>query len=62
MLCFSKFIFEIGQDGPFSTGCHNIIHLQQGFRTMFLKHDAVGFIPREGTEWEIASLLKLFNG
>ena len=32
------------------------------FRTMFLKPNIVGIIPRGGTEWEIASLLKLFNG
>ena len=32
------------------------------FRTMFLKSDTVCIIPRGGTEWEIASLLKLFNG
>jgi len=31
------------------------------FRIMFLKPDTVD-IPRGGTEWEIASLLKLFNG
>ena len=29
---------------------------------MFLKPDTVGIIPRRGTEWDIASLLKLFNG
>jgi len=29
---------------------------------MFLKPDTVGIIPRGGTELEIASLLKLFNG
>ena len=29
---------------------------------MFLKRDTVGIIPRGGTELEIASLLKLFNG
>jgi hypothetical protein len=32
------------------------------FPTMFLKPDAVGIIPKGGTKWEIASLLKLFNG
>ena len=32
------------------------------FRTMFLKPDTVGIIPRGGAGWEIASLLKLFNG
>jgi len=31
------------------------------FRTMFLKPDTVGIIPRGGTEWETASVLKLFN-
>jgi len=32
------------------------------FRTMFLKPDTVGIIPRGGTEWEMASLWKIFNG
>jgi hypothetical protein len=32
------------------------------FRTLFLQHDTVGIIPRGGTVWETASLLKLFNG
>jgi len=32
------------------------------FRTMFLKPDTVRIIRRGGTAWEIASLLKLFNG
>ena len=32
------------------------------FRKMFLKPDTVCIIPREGTEWKTASLLKLFNG
>jgi len=31
-------------------------------RTMFLKPDNVFINPRKGTEWEIASLLYLFNG
>jgi len=30
MLCFSEFVFEIGQDGPLSASHYNIIHLQQG--------------------------------
>ena len=29
---------------------------------MFLKTDNVGIIPRGSKEWEIASLLKLFDG
>jgi hypothetical protein len=32
------------------------------FRTIFLKPDTVGIIPKGGTEWDIASLFKLFNG
>jgi len=32
------------------------------FRTMFLKPDTVGIIPRGGYRWETASLLKPFNG
>ena len=31
-------------------------------RTMFLKPDTVGIVPRGGIEWETASLLKPFNG
>jgi hypothetical protein len=30
MLCFSKFVSEIGQGGPHSASYHNIVHLQQG--------------------------------
>ena len=31
------------------------------FRTIFLKTDTAGIIPKGGTVWEIASLLKLLN-
>ena len=49
MLCVQKFIFEIGKDGPFQANYNNIVHLHgMVFRTMFLKPDTVGIIPREG--------------
>ena len=32
------------------------------FRTMILKSDTAGIIPRGGTEWEITSMLKPFSG
>jgi len=32
------------------------------FRTMFLKPDAVGIIPRAGYRMGIVSLLRVFNG
>lgn len=32
------------------------------FRNMFLKPDTVGIIPRWAAVWEIATLLRLFNG
>jgi len=30
MLCFSEFVFEIGQDGPILGSYHNIFRFQQG--------------------------------
>jgi len=38
LLCFSEFVFEIGQDGPLSASHYNIVHLQKGV--------SVGIIPK----------------
>jgi len=48
MLCFSKFVFEIVKMDSLSASYHNIVHLQQVFRTMFLKMHSVGIIPGAG--------------
>jgi hypothetical protein len=59
---FRNLFLKLFKMGPFrqvisiSSICNKV------FWTKFLKPDTVGLIPRGGTEWEIASLLKLFNG
>jgi len=62
MLCFSEFVFKIGQDGPLSARHYNIVHFQQGVpehvsETKFCRH-----YPEGATVWGIASLFRLFNG
>jgi hypothetical protein len=48
MLCFSEFIFEIGQDGPFRQAITISSICNKVFRTIFLKPDTVGLIPSGG--------------
>jgi len=48
MLCFPQFVFELGQEGPFRQVVRISSICNQVFRTMFLKPDSVGIIPRGG--------------
>jgi len=56
MLCFSEFLFAIGQDGPISTYQYNMSICNKVFRTMFLKPDSVRIIPRGGYPQDIEAL------
>ena len=48
-------IDHIRQAIQISSICNKVL------RTMFLKPDTVGIIPRGGFVWETVSLLKIFN-
>ena len=48
MLCFSEFVFEIGQNGPFRQAIRISSICNKVFRTKFQKPDSVGVIPRGG--------------
>jgi hypothetical protein len=59
---FRTLFFKLVKMDPFRQAITISSIFNKVFRAMFLKPDTVGLIPRRGTEWEIASLLKLFNG
>ena len=59
MLHIWELVLKLLKNGPLPPGHHSIVHFQQSVRTIFLKPVTVGNIPRGGTEWETASVLKL---
>jgi len=59
---FGNLFLKLVKMDPFRQAVTILSIYNKVFRTMFLKPDTVGIIPRGGVVWVNVSLLKLFNG